>query len=154
MFRLFVYYSEAGERDDSSRQILQDQFKIMMKRLWYIITWPSSILTLLFGLLLLAENSALLQMGYMHIKLGFVALLFVYQFYGESLLRSLLKGGTPKSSMGYRFLNEVPTLILIAVVFLIIKKNSIDWIWGSLGIIGIAVLLTIAIKLYKKWRDS
>ena len=56
--------------------------------------------------------------------------------------------------MKLRVWNEVPTVILIAVVFLIILKNSINWIYGVIGILGVAILLTIAIKLYKKLRTS
>lgn len=154
MFRLFVYYAEAGKKDESTSAILRDQFKIMMSRLWYIITWPSSILALLFGFWMLYINPALLGNTYMHLKLGFVLLLIIYQLYGQGLLNRIKAGGLPLSSMKYRFLNEVPTLILIAVVFLIVQKNSIDWIYGTIGIIGLAILLTIAIKLYKKSRES
>ena len=153
MFRLFVYYAEAEAKGTPAREILQDQFMIMMKRLWYIITWPSAILASIFGFAMLFVNPSFLKMGYMHLKLAFVLLLVIYQFYGEKLLRRLISGSSPLNSQRYRILNEVPTLILIAVVFLIVLKNSIDWIWGTVGILGVAIALTLAIKWYKSFRN-
>ena len=55
--------------------------------------------------------------------------------------------------MRLRFLNELPTVILIAVVFLIVLKDAVGWIWGVLGILGLALLLTVAIKRYQKVRQ-
>lgn len=154
MFRLFVYYAEAAQKDELEKSILQNQFIIMMKRLWYAISWPSAILALAFGLVMLIQSPDFLKMPYMHLKLGFVALLIVYQIYGELLLQQILKTGESKSSQTYRILNEVPTLFLIAIVFLIVLKNSFDWIWGSIGIIGVAIALSIAIKWYKRIREK
>jgi len=54
--------------------------------------------------------------------------------------------------MRLRFLNEVPTVILIAVVFLIVLRDAVGWVWGVGGILGLAVLLTLAIKRYQKAR--
>ena len=59
---------------------------------------------------------------------------------------------TAASSMRLRFLNEVPTVILIAVVFLIVLRDAVGWVWGVGGILGLAVLLTLAIKRYQKAR--
>ena len=152
IFRLFVYHAEAQSKAEPERSILTKQYKLMESRLWYIITWPSAILTLIFGTLLLVELPGYLSEPFMHLKLAFVAVLYIYQVYGEFVIRKLEKGIIPFKSMTFRLLNEVPTLILIAVVFLIVKRNTISWIWGTVAILGIAISLTIATKMYKQYR--
>ena len=152
IFRLFVYHAEAARKTEPARSILMEQYRIMEKRLWYAITWPSCILTLIFGTWLVVLNPGLLSMPWLHIKLLFVVLLLVYQFYGQGVLKKIVTDPMRYTSMQLRLLNEVPTVILIAIVFLVIMKSNISWIWGTLSIIGIAGILTFAIQRYKKAR--
>ena len=72
MPRLFIYHIEAGDKPDAAREVLSSQFRIMEKRLWYIITWPSAILCTLFALGLLVAMPSWLSQPWMHVKLGFV----------------------------------------------------------------------------------
>ena len=76
--RLFIYHIEAQEKDLPERAILSEQLKMMAKRLWYIITWPSAILATLFAGVLLYLLPAWLSQDWMLIKLSFVVLLVVY----------------------------------------------------------------------------
>ena len=152
-FRLFVYIAEASLSDEPARSLFGKQFHIMLKRLWYIITWPSALLTLLFGTWLLVLNPMWINEGFMQVKLGFVALLFVLQFYGQWLLNQSDAGNVRLVSFRMRLLNEVPTIILIACVFLIVQKNAFDWVKGLVGIMGVAILLAVAAKLYKRYRE-
>ena len=152
MFRLFVYHAEAAIKIEPSRSILMDQFRIMEKRLWYGITWPSAILTLIFGTWMLVLQPVWLTQPWMHLKLFFVILLMIYQFYGQGLLRKIKEHPESISSTKMRLMNEAPTVILIAVVFLVVMKESVSWIWGTLGILGIGALLTLAVYAYKKRR--
>ena len=78
MVRLFIYFVEAGSKEENESKILRKQYLIMQKRLWYIISWPAMILTLIFGSIMLIINPDLLIVGYMHIKLTFVFLLVAY----------------------------------------------------------------------------
>ncbi|NNE56303.1 MAG: CopD family protein [Flavobacteriales bacterium] len=153
-FRLFVYYAEALKKQEPARTVLIEQYRIMIKRLWYIISWPSAILTLVLGSSLVVSNVHFLTQGYFHVKLLFVLLLYIYQFYGQKIVKDILSGEPTFSGLRFRFLNEIPTVILIAVVFLIVLKDGLSWIGGVLGIIGIAILLTLAIKAYKQRRES
>jgi protoporphyrinogen IX oxidase len=153
MFRLFVYHAEAARKEESVGLILMDQYKIMEKRLWYAITWPSCVLTLIFGTWMIVIQPGYLKEPWMHIKLFFVLLLFMYQLYGQKVLSRIQNEPMRYTSMSMRFWNEVPTVILIAVVFIVVMKDSISWLWGTLGILGIAVVLTLAIKAYKKRRE-
>lgn len=152
IFRLFVYHSEAYGKDDLERAILIKQYKLMEWRLWYIITWPSAILTIVWGTTLLVMNPGYLMQPWMHIKLLFVTLLLVYQFYGQRLFKDYYFDRKQHKSSLMRMLNEVSTLILIAVVFLVVRKDEISWIYGVLSILGIAVVMMFAIRGYAAIR--
>ncbi len=150
--RLFVYQVEAKSRSQEEQNILIPQYQLMAKRLWYGITWPSFILTAIFGPLLLYLQPGYLSLTFMHIKLTFVAGLFVYHFICHSFFKQLQKGVSSKSGNFFRIWNEVATLFLVAIVFLIVLKDNLNWIYGTLGFFGLSVLLMIAIKTYKKLR--
>lgn len=154
LFRLFIYHREALDRPAVERDVLVAQFRIMERRLWAAITLPSGILATAFGLALIGLNPAWLQMPFMWVKLAFVALLWVYMVHGRRILKQCQNGVPRDSSMRLRFLNEVPTVILIAVVFLIVLRDAVGWIWGVAGILGLALLLTFGIKRYQKARGN
>lgn len=98
-------------------------------------------------------NPALLLMPWMLVKLGFVWLLLMYHMLGHRIYRALQYGIPRWSSLTYRLLNEVPTIILIAVVFLVVLKDHVSWIWGVVGVLGVAIAITLATKLYKRIRE-
>ena len=150
--RLFVYHRESADMASPAKELFHEQYKIMERRLMNAITLPSAILTLIFGTWMLILNPSLLQQGYIHVKLTFVVLLYAYQVYLVIIQRRFQNTAMVLTSTKLRIWNEVPTVILIAVVFLIILKNSINWIYGVIGILGVAILLTIAIKVYKNFR--
>ncbi|WP_154853288.1 CopD family protein [Cyclobacterium xiamenense] len=151
--RLFIYQTEALERPEAERAILKPQLDLMTRRLWTIITWPSAILTLILGIAILFYRPAYLQMPFMHAKLGFVFLLYAYQLGCQRIYRSLQQGKPVWNSMRLRLWNEVATLLLFAIVFLIVLKNLVNMFWGMLGLVGLAVLLMLATKWYKKRRE-
>jgi putative membrane protein len=124
----------------------------MANRLWMGITWPSAILTLILGTGLLVSQPSWLSFTYMHIKLGFVLLLFVYHLVCHHFHKKLQLSTNVWSSNGFRIWNEVATLLLVCIVFLIVLKNSIDWLYGTFGLVIFAALLMLAIRIYKKLR--
>jgi len=152
--RLFIYHIEAQDKDSTEREILSNQFKIMTKRLWFIITWPSAILATLFAIILLILQPAWLQQDWMHVKLAFVLLLFVYHFKCHQIFRQLQRNVFKWSSNQMRLFNEGSTLILFSVVFLVILKNSLNWIFGVAGIFVLGILLMLGIKIYKRIRNK
>lgn len=152
--RLFIYHIEAQDKDSTEREILSNQFKIMTKRLWFIITWPSAILATLFAVILLILQPAWLQQDWMHVKLAFVLLLFVYHFKCHQIFRQLQRNVFKWSSNQMRLFNEGSTLILFSVVFLVILKNSLNWIFGVAGIFVLGILLMLGIKIYKRIRNK
>ena len=152
--RLFIYHTEALEKDEPERSILSDQLALMSKKLWYIITWPSAIITLILGATMLLLQPSWLSQPFMHIKLAFVVVLFGYHLYCHRLFSQLQHGITSLSSMKLRIFNEIATLLLFAIVFLIVLKNEINWIWGTLGLVSFAVILMIAVRIYKRAREK
>ena len=152
--RLFIYHIEASHKTKNEAQILIPQLKLMSRRLWYIITWPSAILTLLFALWLLVLMPSWLTQQWMLIKLGFVVLLVLYHLKTHRMFRAMERNQLNYSPHFMRVWNEGATLILFAVVFLVILKTSVHWIFGLVGLIGLGVLLMLGIRLYKNWRQK
>ncbi|GAA0751020.1 CopD family protein [Psychroflexus lacisalsi] len=151
--RIFIYHIEARQKSQPDADILSEQLKIMAKRLWYIITWPSAILATIFAIWLLILVPGWLEQGWMHVKLAFVVLLFAYHIKNHFIFKQFQKDDIRWTSNGMRFWNEGATLILFAIVFLVILKSAINWIWGLIGLIGLGVVLMLGIKLYKRLRN-
>ena len=152
--RLFIYHTEAQEKNEQEKEILGRQFKIMEKKLWWIITTPAMILTVIFGISMLFLNPALLKMDWMHLKLTFVVLLLVYHFVCQKIMRKLNNNIFVWSSNKLRLWNELATLALVTIVFLVIMKNSLNWIYGTVGFFAVAIALMVAIKIYKRYRKK
>ncbi len=152
--RLFVYQIEAFHKPSPEKEILGKQLKIMASRLWYIITWPSMILALIFGTLLILLIPEWLSQPWMIVKLGFVLILVVYQFKCHQIFKQLQNDVVKNSSNYMRLFNEVPTLILFAVVFLVILKSAVNWIYGTIGIFVFAITLMMGFKIYKRIREG
>ena len=150
--RLFIYHIEANTKPSPEKEILTEQLKLMAKRLWYIITWPSAILATIFALWLLHLAPYWLEQPWMHAKLVFVALLFVYHFKTHMMFKTLQSNGISYSSNYMRIWNEGATLILFAIVFLVILKNTLNMIYGLFSLLGLSIILFFAIRLYKNVR--
>lgn len=156
--RLFIYHTEAQARDESAKRILSDQFEIMEKRLWWIITTPAMILTFVFGTWMLIVKSEELLFNpdsrWMYVKLAFVGLLVFYHFVCQKIMFDMKKGTFGWKSNGLRLWNEVATLALVAIVFIVMMRDSMNWIKGTVGFFAVAVGLMIAIKMYKRIRTK
>ncbi|WP_293935258.1 CopD family protein [Sphingobacterium sp. UBA6645] len=154
MPRLFIYHTEAKSKSSVEYQVLHKQFTIMENRLWWVITTPAMYITVVSALLMLYINPGLLSMGWMHIKLTFVAGLIAYHFISQQMMFKLRDEKLNWTSNRLRMWNEVSTLILFAIVFLVVLKSSLNWIFGVLGLLGLSILLMILIKIYKKYRKA
>ncbi len=150
--RLFIYQIEAYKKEEPEKSILTNQLKLMTKRLWFIITWPSAILASIFAFTLLVMIPDWLQQSWMHVKLGFVVLLYAYHFKCHLIFRELQKDVVKWNSNKMRIWNEGSTLILFSVVFLVIVRDAINWIYGVAGIFLLAIMLMLGIRLYKRIR--
>lgn len=154
--RLFVYHAESRDQDEQTRTILQKQYKIMEKRLWYGIAWPSMILLLVFGTLMLVENPAYLTQAWMHIKLSFIVGLVAYHFACHGMFKKFQNGTATYTSTKMRLWNEVATVFLVAIIFVatVGRIDAMNWIWGVVGLVGFTLVLVLAIRVYKRIRNS
>jgi len=159
MPRLFIYSTEAGEKSEAECRLLREQFKIMMKRLWFGITWPSAILTLILGTLVMFNggwNKTILEPEgrWLLIKLIFVVLLYLYFFSLHRIYVQQVNGIFKYTSQQLRIWNEVATIFLVAIVILAVVKQNMSFVWGLGGLIGFIIVLMSAIKIYKIIRNK
>lgn len=152
MVRLFIYTTEAQSKDEIAKPILTQQLLLMQKKLWYIIGWPAMIGSFLFGTWMLLLNPVLLTQVWMWLKLISVVLLALYHIECQRIYKQQTQGVFKHSSFKLRLFNELATLFLVAIVFLVIVKSSSGLLWGLLGLIGFAGVLMLAVTIYKKRR--
>ena len=154
MPRLLIYWIEAQSKSEPEQSILTHQFKIMASRLWFIITWPSAIITFGMGAALLINQPEWLTYGFMRIKLILVFLLYAYQGSIHFIYRRQENGVFKYTSQQLRIWNEIGTLFLIAIVFLIVLKDTLSMLWGILGLVILMGVMLVAIRIYKKYRND
>ena len=152
--RLFIYHTEANDKPELEKNILQKEFAKIEARLWNIITTPAMLLTVVAGATMLYLNPGLLQADWMLVKLAFVVLLLVYHFICQNIMKQLKSGIFKYSSTQLRLWNEVATILLVAIVFTVILKNAVDWIYGLIGLIVFSVVIMTAVKIYKYYREK
>ena len=116
--RIFVYHAQ-----NNSEPIISEVFKIMEKKLFFYIMTPAMILSWLFGLLLIHEIG-FEQLGqiWMILKLVFVVLLTIYHFYLGSILNQFKLNLNEHSHKFFRYINEIPTILLILIIFVVVFK--------------------------------
>lgn len=154
MPRLFIYHTEAKAKSPVEYEVLHRQFSIMENRLWWVITTPSMYLVIGSALVMILYNPWLLTMGWMHVKLLFVLGMVIYHFKTQQIMSRLRDERSTWTSSQLRMWNEVSTVLLFAIVFVVILKSALNWIFGVLGLLGLTILLMLLIKLYKKYRRS
>ena len=154
IIRLFIYHKEAEKKEQPAKEILQIQYQLMSKRLWYIITWPSAILASIFAFWMLYQNPIYLKMPWMYVKLAFVLILYLYHYICHKIYKQLQKNAIKYTAFKLRIFNEIATIILFAIVFLVTLKNSISWIWSVIGILIFTIVILISINIYKKIREK
>lgn len=154
MPRLFIYHTEARQKTKEEFGVLHAQFILMERRLWWVIATPAMWITIASALVMLYLSPSLLSQPWMHIKLAFVVCLIAYHFKTQHLMFLLANGRSKWTSSQLRLWNEVSTIILFAIVFLVIFRSAVDWIFGVIGLIGLAILLMTFIKVYKRYRKS
>ncbi len=150
--RLFVYTAEANEKPEPERSVLLKQFAIMQKRLWYGITWPSAVLTLVFGTWMGILYGSLPT--WLLVKLMFVAALFIYHISLHIIFCQQQKGMFKYTSQQLRIWNEVATIFLISIVMLAVVKQLLSVAWSIGVLLAFAIILFSAIRIYKRYRKA
>jgi protoporphyrinogen IX oxidase len=154
MPRLFVYIAEAHQRNEPEKSILLKQLNMMASRLWYGITWPSAIITLGLGTAILIHQPEWLRAGFMQIKLTLVFFLYGYHFSLQYLFNQFKRGVIRFSSQQMRLWNEVATLFLISIVFIIVLKSALSMVWGLAGLLAVTGLILAGMAIYRKYRKN
>ena len=150
--RLLIYAREAQDKDELERNILTTQLLLMQKRLFNIIGWPAMFLTVITGTAMVYMVPAYLSQPWMWLKLILVVLLVFYHLICARIIAEQQKGIYRWTSTKLRMFNEVTTVLLVGIVFLVVLKSSEGFMWGILGIVALGAVLTLAVMLYKKSR--
>ncbi len=158
MPRLLIYNTEANDQPEAVRNALRQQFGTMMKRLWYGITWPSAILTLVLGPAVLVKGDWHLVLftaegSWLLLKLIFVLFLYIYFLAEHRIFKQQLSGVFKYSSQQLRVWNEIATIFLVAIVMLVVVKQNISLVWGLGGLVLFIIILMSSINIYKLLRN-
>lgn len=155
MVRLFIYTQEANQKEEPAKSILTQQLLTMQRKLWYIISWPAAIGTCVFGFwMYFVSFGFYASQPWMWLKLIFVAFLLLYHLQCHLIFKQQTRGVYKFSSFKLRLFNELATVLLVAIVFLVIVKSSGSLVWGLLGLFLFAGILMGAVFLYKKQRQN
>ncbi|MEB3182229.1 MAG: protoporphyrinogen oxidase HemJ [Nostocaceae cyanobacterium] len=152
LVRLFIYHVEANQEAEPASTILKNQYQIMEKRLYNIITTPGMAVTVAMAIGLLTTEPEVLKQGWLHFKLLFVALLIGYHFYCGYLMKQLAEEKCQWGSQQLRALNEAPTVMLVVIVMLAIFKNSLPTDLTAWAIFAMIIAMAASIQLYAKKR--
>ena len=159
LVRLFVYYKDTDEFEETKKKILREQYVFMARRLWNIITVPAGIIMLISGLIMLFMNFGLMKMPWFHLKLTFLIGLAAYHFWcwKKVLQMKALNGNIlPIANIKLRQANEIATFILFLVVFTVILKSMvIDYWWQLiLGFFVLVAAIMMTVKLVNKNKKT
>ncbi|MBP0000844.1 MAG: protoporphyrinogen oxidase HemJ [Cyanobacteria bacterium SID2] len=152
LVRLFIYHAEADAEPEPARSILKNQYQIMEKRLYNIITTPGMLVTAAMAVGIITTEPDILKSGWLHVKLLFVAILIGYHFYCGRLMKQLEKGECKLTSKQLRALNEGPTVLLLVIVMLAVFKNNFPTNIAPWLIFGSIVVMAATIQLYARKR--
>jgi protoporphyrinogen IX oxidase len=151
--RLFIYTAEAQAKEPVAREILTAQLLLMQRKLWYIIGWPAMTGTFIFGIWMLTLNASYyFSQPWMWLKLITVVFLSLYHLQCQRLLNQQKNGVYKWSSFKLRLLNELATVFLVAIVFLVVVKSTSGLVWGIVGLFGFAASLMLAVFIYRRSR--
>jgi putative membrane protein len=154
LVRLFIYHVEANEESEPAKTILKNQYQIMEKRLYNIITTPGMLLTVAMAIAMLITAPELLKQGWLHAKLGLVVLLLGYHHYCKRLMKQLAADTCKWSAQQLRVLNEAPTIMLVAIVLLAVFKDNLPTDITAWVILGLIILTAAGIQVYAKIRKQ
>ncbi len=146
--RLFVYLTEAQARPEHEQAVLLPQLELMARRLWFGITWPAGLASVIFGACLLPYFWP--PPRWLELKLLLVVGLIAYHLSCHYLHAALQRRETPVSARKLRVWNEVATLFLVGIVFLVVLKDSLALVWAITGLVLFAGVLMAGIVAYRR----
>ncbi len=153
LVRLFIYHAEAAAQPEPAKTILQQQYALMEKRLYNIITTPGMVVTVAMAVGILTQEPEVLREWWLHAKLACVGILLLYHFYCGRLMKRLAENQCQWTSKQLRALNEAPTVLLFVIVLLAIFKNQLPTGATTWATIALVVATAVTIQLYAKKRQ-
>jgi putative membrane protein len=154
LVRLFVYHAEAEQQPEPAQTILKNQYELMEKRLYNIITTPGMVVTVAMAIALLTTEPEVLKSWWLHLKLTLVVVLLIYHFWCGRIMKKLAQGECNWSGQQFRALNEAPTVLLVLIVLLAVFKNSLPLDLTTWLIVALVISMIAAIQLYAKKRKK
>jgi len=156
LVRIFVYHVEALDKPTAEANILTAQYQIMEQRVYKIICNPGMIITWVFGLLMLHAYGLewLKTQHWMHAKLAFVVILSGYLGYCKTVMKRLAKGEKVLTSFKFRLFNEIPSILLLAIILLAVYRNSLNYGKAIIGVLVFGIIIFAITKAYKKARNK
>ncbi len=146
LVRIMVYHAMAFEQPEPARSTLARQYSLMEWKSYNIIVKPAVFITWAFGVLMLCLQPAWLQQGWLQIKLLLLVLLTAYTLYLRRHIRQLENETSGFTHIHYRALNEVPTIFLVAIVFLAVFRTGINYLILLGGLAAFTGLIAYGIK--------
>lgn len=143
--RLFIYHVEANEKEEAEKKVLQDQFNIMMRRLWLGITVPAMVASTLLGAHLVVAMKSY-TMPWFHIKATSLVMLLIYHFQCGKIRKQLVAGVCRWTSKQLRIFNEVATVLLFAIIFPAVTKSPTMTLKGMVGFFVVAFVLVLVFR--------
>ncbi len=150
--RLFVYLRETQDRPPAERAVLEPQLQLMSRRLWFGITWPAGIATVIFGTWL--ASYFVPPPPWLMLKFVLVAGLLGYHGACHVMHARLQAGHGVASGRFFRIWNEVATLFLVAIVFVVVLKDGLKMVYGVAGLLVFAAVLMVGITAYRRLRQA
>ncbi|MCU0432949.1 MAG: CopD family protein [Bacteroidia bacterium] len=157
MPRLLIYHREAQDRPEPDRGILSTQLKLMQRRLWHIIAWPGMALTWIFGLWAAFIPSRFpypWNEVWFILKFIFVLALTLYHLQTHFIFRQMQNNIFRWTSTRLRLWNEVATLLLFVIVFLVIPKRNDGWVWALLALVVTGLAIYAGVFFYRRHRRA
>lgn len=152
--RLLVYHREANDLNHNEASVLKKYLQKYQRLLYNAIMTPAMVLTLISGSYMVYLNSTLLAENWLLLKLCFVALVIVYHFLCKMIMEEFKAEKYRFTSIQLRLWNEVATILLFAIVFLVVLKNTIDWLWAILALTIFSIIIMASVKLVKRYKNS
>ncbi|MDX2194435.1 MAG: protoporphyrinogen oxidase HemJ [Gemmatimonadales bacterium] len=152
--RLFVYHAEALAKPEPERGILARQLAVMEARLFGIIMQPALWITVgtAGGMLVVPEGRPFASQPWMVAKYALVGLLVAYHFHTRGVMEDFAAGRPTRGGEYYRKLNEVPTLLLVAVTILAVFKGQVPWLGLGVTLATLLVLIVLGYRAYASHR--
>lgn len=134
LVRIMVYHALGRTKAEPERGAFVQQYNLMEKKAWKVIVVPAVVITWLFGLTMLYLQPVWLEQPWLQVKLIFLLLLTIYTYLLKGQIKALEEERDTRSDMYYRVLNEVPTIIMTAIIFLAVFKTGINFWYLALGL--------------------